>query len=635
MLRRGYVLALGAWTVSCTWAQFSPGPLSKAHRSLEGPTRCTACHAVGTGARAFKCLSCHTEIRTRLAERRGFHATLSLTVRNQQECIRCHSEHNGERFVPIRWHVDLSEFDHRKTGYALEGRHRGLECRQCHAPRRISAVERRGIIVRDLGRTYLGLSRECLSCHADEHRGQLSAGCAKCHTFSAWKAAPGFDHGAARFQLAGAHRTVECAKCHPRAGDGMQWTQFAGLAFAGCTPCHQDPHRGAFAISCSACHSDDAWRPARMSEQFDHLRTEFPLAGKHIGVTCGRCHRTADFAQPVAHTRCLDCHADSHQGQFAARASGGECGACHTVDGWKPTTFTLASHQQTQYPLGGRHALVACEKCHAPAGNQTRYKIRFERCRDCHADSHRAEFSGPPHEERCQQCHTVNGWRPSTFTLARHAKSRWPLAGAHAAIACADCHHSQANGQPAAGRFRFSDLSCAGCHADPHGGQFTRRVIAQRPGAADAGCGSCHNLRRWRDVAKFDHSATMFPLAGAHRAVECRSCHRLQDSGGSIRNVVFRSAARECAACHEDIHGGQFAGARGGADCSRCHDVLKWKPSLFRHDRDSEFALAGAHRGVACALCHTATRNAGTRLVLVYKPTPKECSSCHGPDTAG
>jgi hypothetical protein len=50
--------------------------------------------------------------------------------------------------VPIRWDVSLDEFDHRKTGYALEGKHAGMKC----AP------------------------KQCSGCHEDIHGGQFATG---------------------------------------------------------------------------------------------------------------------------------------------------------------------------------------------------------------------------------------------------------------------------------------------------------------------------------------------------------------------------------------------------------------------------------------------------------------------------
>ena len=58
---------------------------------------------------------------------------------------------------------------------------------------------------------------------------------------------------------------------------------------------------------------------------------------------------------------------------------------------------------------------------------------------------------GAPHAGRCEDCHTVDGFQPSTFSLARHQSSAFPLKGAHAAMACEDCHRKAAARDGAAG----------------------------------------------------------------------------------------------------------------------------------------------------------------------------------------
>ncbi len=628
------LLVLLLWASVCARAQFSPGALSKAHKSLSGPTQCTACHTLATGGRKFRCLSCHSEIRARLTAHRGLHPSLVKEVRDQNDCTRCHAEHNGEGFVPIRWDVDLDEFDHGKTGYVLEGGHRGLQCKRCHAPKNIPVPERRNIITKDLTRTYLGLSRECLGCHGKPHRQQISTDCLKCHTFSKWKPASRFDHAQAKFQVAGAHQKVTCEKCHPKVGDAPQYTKFTGLAFSTCDACHKDPHRQAFSAPCQSCHSNEGWKTVQVTSQFDHRKTKFALLGRHSGLACGKCHSTSNFKEPVAHARCADCHrTDLHRGQFASRADHGECSACHVVDGWKPATFTVAAHQSTRYPLDGRHRTVACAKCHTPAGQATLYRVKSGQCGDCHRDEHDAQFAGPPHMNRCEDCHTVKGFTPATFSLAKHVGTRLPLAGAHAAVPCAECHYPQPGGLPRAGRFRFADVACAGCHEDPHQGQFKSRMLAVLAGGAVAGCEACHNSRTWRDVLKFDHSTSDFRLSGTHRGVACDKCHRPAAPGASIKAVVFRSAPKQCSGCHEDAHGGQFQALSGTTDCARCHGPLAWKPASFDHDTATTFTLTGAHRGVQCRQCHPKERQISGKTVVLFKPTSKECSGCHGPKT--
>ncbi len=534
--------------------------------------------------------------------------------------------------MPIRWDVDLDQFDHRQTGYPLEGSHKGLACQKCHATQHIPASERTQIRMKDMRRTYLGLSPACLTCHADEHRGQLSVDCQRCHGFVRWKPAAGFDHAKARFQLTGAHERVACNKCHVREEEPAPGVKYTGIAFSSCAPCHDDPHRGAFTPPCQACHNDVTWKQVRTAEAFDHSRTKFPLDGKHAAVACAQCHHSSNFKEPVAHDRCISCHLkDPHQGQFVARAGGIECGGCHTAAGWKPSTFVAARHSETHYPLSGRHSAVPCAKCHAPKGTDTVYQVRFERCTDCHEDIHRAQFQAAPYFNRCEECHTTGGFRPSTFTLARHEKTEFPLHGGHAAVPCAQCHSDNAAGHPAAGRFRYQDRSCTACHQDPHRGQFRERLAAARPDGSPAGCESCHTLRSWRDLTRFNHATTSFALAGTHRGVACAECHRPANPSLGIKSVVYKDAPQACGGCHEDIHGGQFAASAG---CNRCHGVSQWKPSSFDHDRDSSFKLAGAHSDVQCALCHTTRREMKGKVVLIYKPAPRECSSCHGPDIA-
>ncbi len=138
-------------------AQISPGPLARAHQSLNVPTNCTTCHRISAGQPEFKCLECHTEIAGRIAAGKGLHATYNLKVGSSQECVRCHAEHNGEDFPLIK--LDTRTFDHQQTGYDLEGKHSGLACNRCHAPEHIAPAQRASI--KNPARTFLGLTQNC------------------------------------------------------------------------------------------------------------------------------------------------------------------------------------------------------------------------------------------------------------------------------------------------------------------------------------------------------------------------------------------------------------------------------------------------------------------------------------------
>ena len=262
-------------------AQVSPGPLSKAHQSLDSPLKCASCHVFGAGSPKLKCLGCHNEIRGLVREHEGFHGRVVNPAKGDVDCARCHTEHYGKNFRIFKWETSKEEFDHRQTGYSLLGRHSGLRCEQCHNAKYISQADRRQIKVHDLSQTFEGLHPACLSCHEDRHAGQLGADCEKCHSVSAWKPAKSFDHSTSHYALTGKHQPVECAKCHRPLANNAKVAQYTGLSFQACTGCHQDPHHGAFAARCESCHTTaDAWKNVKSSSGFDHGATRYPAHWK-------------------------------------------------------------------------------------------------------------------------------------------------------------------------------------------------------------------------------------------------------------------------------------------------------------------------------------------------------------------
>jgi len=630
-LRKGLVVTAFFFVSNVGFAQISPGPLSRPHQSLNGSTNCASCHKFG-GQAALKCLDCHTEIATRLSARRGLHATYNIPQGSSQECARCHSEHNGEDFPLVKF--DTRTFNHKETGYLLEGKHAGPACNKCHNPSHISLQERPAIKIKDLSRTYLGLSTGCVACHEDHHKGRLGTTCQSCHNFQDWKDVnvAKFDHSKTRYPLTGMHAQVQCAKCHVNGADGKP--QYFGIAFNQCSDCHKDPHHGSFPQGCSTCHNTAGWKKINLQavgEHFDHSKTKFPLLGKHASVDCAKCHQGGDFKKPLPFQKCMDCHEDAHNGQFTKRPDGGECASCHNVQGWKPSLFTVKEHASTAYPLQSGHARLECAQCHVPKGKDTLFKLKFEACTNCHTDRHAGQFAAAPYFNACDRCHNLEGYKPSTFSLAKHRETHFVLTGGHVAVPCTDCHKESAEFQPKpAVIYHWKNLSCASCHNDPHKGQFKERMLQSRADGTPAGCEACHTTKSWKELNGFDHSQTKFPLLGAHRATACIDCHKPPNMETKLLNVDFKSAPTLCQDCHEDIHGKQFAQA-DVTRCADCHNSTKWKPSLFDHDKRTTFPLRGAHQNVRCAQCHKLTKTIGAKMVLFYKPTPKDCVACHGP----
>jgi hypothetical protein len=619
LLRRTILCGLLTFVCLSVEAQISPGPLSHAHQSLDGNTNCNSCHSFGLGERRFKCLGCHAEIRLRLANKHGFHSQVTKHLAGDQDCVRCHTEHLGPKFNIVKWEPSHDDFDHRQTGYALEGQHAKVACNRCHTASHVSSAERKYIRMIDLNHTYVGVSPQCTTCHADEHRGQLDLDCARCHGFQSWKPAVRFDHAATHYPLTGLHEKVACSRCHRTLTvDSKAATQYKNFPFESCANCHQDPHKGAFRGDCRSCHNTSSWKQVRMSSTFDHGRTQFPLNGAHAKVDCNRCHKNSNFKEPVAHVLCADCHTpDPHKGQFPKQ----DCAGCHGEDNFKSSLYTVARHQNSAYPLLGKHAAVLCAKCHLPAGRDTLYRVKHEACADCHQDAHGGQFAGGSYLNRCEPCHIVDGFRPSTFTLARHQESRFHLAGGHAATPCAGCHKPPAGRYPVPpAQYKFETLTCVTCHQDPHQGQF--------PTPAKQDCDICHSVQSWKEVGAFDHAATKFPLHGAHRAVTCAECHRPAGMG-TTQQIVFRGAPPTCRGCHEDIHGGQFSKTAVALECTSCHNETSWKPTTFDHETRATFSLKGAHQQVPCAQCHKETAAISGRQVVIYKRAPSRCRACH------
>ena len=131
----------------------------------------------------------------------------------------------------------------------------------------------------------------------------------------------------------------------------------------------------------------------------------------------------------------------------------------------------------------------------------------------------------------------------------------FPLLGAHAEVACDDCHQSAA--------FHDAGTDCAACHTsdDPHRGAFGKQ------------CDACHNPSTWQSW-QFDHDTqTSFALSGAHATVACDDCHAAPSNNRSSKDLFGKegsTSSAECITCHrrEDEHSGRF-----GKNCGSCHNT--------------------------------------------------------------
>ncbi|HET6348964.1 MAG TPA: hypothetical protein VFH88_07770, partial [Candidatus Krumholzibacteria bacterium] len=552
-------------------AQVSPGPLSRVHASLEGNLNCSKCHGKSKEDMDQRCLACHQEIAWMVDNGRGFHGR-----EGKSKCASCHPDHGGADFKLIAWPgKSPDKFDHARTGFALQGKHAGVACEKCHVASH-AAPDVAGKLKHKGNETaWAGMDSNCRSCHEDFHRGSLGNDCASCHTEQGWHSVTHFDHSKTAYPLTGKHAAVVCAACHEAARlnlakdkSGHVKPLYKPLPHDECSTCHEDVHKGAFGAACGRCHVTAGFKTVNKAS-FDHDKTRYPLRGGHAKLDCAKCHdeKTAWGKKPPFAT-CNGCHKDPHAGQATLAGVATDCAACHTVDGYKPSTFSVAQHARTKFALQGAHAAVACRDCHGrtPPGTAAQIaalvgtaKVWFhpahDRCVECHVDPHGGRFS--PRGERarsedCLACHTMDGFRPSTMDAGAHDQARFKLTGAHRAIPCFACHKeltTEARTAKAAGGknrplpFTIAGQACRDCHASPHGTQFDTR----KGGGA---CESCHDTDSFKPASRFDHSKmASFALEGAHAKVACEKCHPVATANGK-RIVIYRPTPSKCVDCH-------------------------------------------------------------------------------------
>ncbi len=359
----------------------------------------------------------------------------------------------------------------------------------------------------------------------------------------------------------------------------------------------ESPH-GEQQITCTDCHDPDHWLPVKPDVGFKHESTGFPLAGQHAKLNCTQCHTSLVFSRTA--TACADCHQDVHLG-----AVGLACERCHDPRSWdNRTEFGAQGHQRSLFPLLAGHARVDCAACHE-GQRADQYVFTPRDCAACHkADylaANTAAHSGPP--VACLRCHSPfpNTWAPTNF---QHP-ARFPLTGAHAQLACSECHKGPAG---------TTSPDCYSCHRSDYNGAKDPNHVA---GGFPQQCANCHTTTSWT-TGTFDHSTTGFPLDGAHRSAACSSCH--------ING--YAGTPRDCYSCHQTDYNAtsdpNHKASGFPTACQSCHNTTSWVGADFNH-ASTGFVLDGAHATAACSSCH---RNG-------YAGTPRDCYSCHKSDYDG
>lgn len=596
------LVSLSLIIVSVANAQISPGTLASVHSNLEGMSNCTKCHELGDKVTNAKCLACHTELKARVDQNKGYHSSPEL---RGKACTSCHNDHHGLTFQILRF--DKDKFNHNLAGFALTGAHAKKACKDCHKPEFIS---NKAIKAKKL--TYLGLETNCIACHTDYHQKTLSSTCENCHNTEAFKPVAKFNHATTRYPLVGMHSSVECVKCHTiTTKNGVKFQEFAGVPFQNCSSCHADVHQNKFGQNCKQCHSEVSFLTIKSNNNFDHSKTNFKLEDKHLNVPCTACH-TTNVNAPLKHDKCTDCHKDYHEQQFMQDGFVTNCVDCHDTKGFNLTSYSINQHNQTKFILDGAHTTTSCAKCH-----KTTEKWNFTRigtlCTDCHKDYHNSQFVKDGINTNCSVCHNTKAFNQEVYSVEQHNKSRFKLEGGHLATPCVICHKKSGNWN-----FREIGIRCIDCHKDIHNEQIDQKYYPEE------NCTVCHNPSKWGNVS-YDHSLTGFTLSGKHAKIGCGDCHYAPDSTGH-KIQKFASLPKTCTACHIDAHFQQFDLA-GLTNCSNCHTLDQWRIDNFDHNTTA-FKLDGQHKNVACEKCHKKV-TVGKNTFVLYKIKEWKCENCH------
>jgi len=477
-----------------------------------------------------------------------------------------------------------------------------IKCLECHKEIQSLVSQKKGY-----HSSASVTNKDCFACHSEHHGRNFDM-----VRFNEKQ----FNHDLTGYKLEGKHAVIECRDCHrpdyiQNAELRKNKNTFLGLKQE-CLSCHEDFHQKTLSTNCVACHDMKAFRPA---SKFDHNLAKFKLTGKHTEVDCKECHKVStkngrEFQAftNIPHNDCVACHKDPHNNRFE-----GKCTQCHTDRSFSEFIGrNRFDHNTTDFTLNGKHKTVDCFKCHKNTTEAAMVfsftpKVSETQCASCHKDVHKGKLGN-----NCAKCHAETSFialKSETKATFDHDATDYPLEGKHVVVDCKKCHK---------GRYTeaINFSACKNCHADYHKAEFARN-------GTSPDCVECHTVQEKFNYSLYSldqHQATKFPLAGAHSATPCFSCHVSEDRWS------FKNKSSSCSQCHKNVHGDRFA-VKGITDCERCHDSDSWFPSKFDHNLTA-FPLDGRHADVECRLCHKPVEKEG-KIFVQYTIAKHQCIDCH------
>jgi hypothetical protein len=370
------------------------------------------------------------------------------------DCKACHTENTFNIFQ------GKGQFDHNNTSFTLKGKHKSIDCFECH-----KETDQPLLVFQDNLRID---ENDCVKCHDDKHEGKFGLDCAKCHTeksFVVLKNMDFFDHSVTDYPLEGKHIEVDCKQCHKG-----RFTE--EIDFSACKNCHEDYHENEFSNDgvspdCIECHSLNEGFGYSLYTLEQHQETAFSLEGAHIATPCYACHISEDDERWTFRnlgSECVDCHQDIHENYISETFyPNQDCKACHINESWSNITF---SHDKTDWPLDGAHVNVECRACHFIENTDNnavaiqKFSNLETNCISCHENIHDDTFAIDGVTD-CIRCHVTSSWMPENFD---HNTTRFPLEGKHRELECIACHSSSVVNGETEVLYKLNKLECIDCH---------------------------------------------------------------------------------------------------------------------------------------------------------------------------
>jgi len=334
---------------------------------------------------------------------------------------------------------------------------------------------------------------------------------------------------------------------------------------------------------------------------------------------CTQCHH---IGGQVRNQECLTCHTEItklqnekrgyHYFSEAAKKNCFDCHSEHHGRNFRIVNFNEKNfdHTKTGFVLTGKHSKINCFDCHKPEfikdAKTTKRAGTFlglrSICIDCHQDEHQSTLGS-----KCESCHSSDNFKPAS--KFKHETAKYALTGSHIKVECIKCHTTETKNGKKFQKFKGLQFeSCNSCHQDFHKGKFGNK------------CESCHiteSFRTIKNLEKFDHGKTNYPLISKHIFVKCTDCHK----GG----LNVKPKYEKCISCHNDYHVGEFNKNGSVTDCSVCHDINGFENTSYSVENHSKtkFNLTGSHLAIPCLTCHKKNTKWEFRL------DGKACVNCH------